>query len=86
MNEGSPIYPAVLADEVPVDGTEIHGIYLTPLTVSPKKLGISPPEALHVGDSLRYDVRGAQAAGCQALHWGVEVTSFAEVQQRVHEG
>lgn len=50
------------------------------------KLGISPSEALHVGDSLRYDVLGARAAGCQALHWGVELTHFTEVKERILGG
>ncbi len=46
-------------------------------------LGTAPGRAVHVGDSLRYDVRGARAAGCRAWHWGVDVTSFAEVAVRV---
>ncbi|GIW56701.1 MAG: hypothetical protein KatS3mg082_3105 [Nitrospiraceae bacterium] len=32
-----------------------------------RNLGVSPLEALHVGDSWREDVRGAEAAGMRAL-------------------
>jgi len=31
-------------------------------------LKTSPAECLHVGDSVRYDVTGAQAAGMTAVH------------------
>ncbi len=32
-------------------------------------LGTEPGRTLHVGDSVHYDVLGAQAAGLQALHF-----------------
>lgn len=33
-----------------------------------ERLGVAPGRAVHVGDSLRSDVRGAQAAGIRPLH------------------
>jgi putative hydrolase of the HAD superfamily len=32
-------------------------------------LGVDASEAMHVGDSVRYDVDGARAAGVRALHF-----------------
>jgi putative hydrolase of the HAD superfamily len=32
-------------------------------------LGVEPPEALHVGDTLATDFRGAQAIGMYAIHF-----------------
>lgn len=32
-------------------------------------LGVSPERAVYVGDTVRYDVRGARAAGLQPLHF-----------------
>src|SRR5438477_6921577 len=32
-------------------------------------LGVSPDEALYVGDTVRYDVRGARAAGLRPVHF-----------------
>lgn len=44
----------------------------------------SPPtRTMHVGDSLRCDVEGAQAAGLHALHWGTEATHFHQVRDRI---
>lgn len=48
-----------------------------------KALGVAPAEALHVGDSLRCDVEGARAAGLKALHFGVDVRSFAGLTRRL---
>lgn len=42
-------------------------------------LGLEPGDVTHVGDSLRDDVEGARAAGFKALHWGTDVSSFAEL-------
>lgn len=36
--------------------------------VTAQRLGLTPAEILHIGDSLREDVEGARAAGFQALH------------------
>lgn len=33
------------------------------------RLGARPDQAIHVGDTVRADVRGAQAAGIRALHY-----------------
>jgi putative hydrolase of the HAD superfamily len=32
-------------------------------------LGVSPAEATYVGDTVRYDVRGARAAGLRPVHF-----------------
>lgn len=47
------------------------------------QLGVAPARAVHVGDSRRKDVAGAQAAGCQAWKWPEEVGTFAEIQARI---
>ncbi|MCA9719470.1 MAG: HAD-IA family hydrolase [Myxococcales bacterium] len=46
-------------------------------------LGVTPAEALHVGDSRGADVEGARAAGCRALRFGGELRSFAELSARL---
>ena len=46
-----------------------------------KELGVSPAQALHVGDHKTNDIVGASAAGCDSLLWGEEVLSFAEVKR-----
>lgn len=33
------------------------------------KVGVAPAQAVHVGDSLVYDVRGAVAAGVRPIHF-----------------
>ena len=42
-------------------------------------VGVPPASAVHVGDDEEADVRGARRAGLGALHWGVDVRSFAEI-------
>lgn len=32
-------------------------------------IGVDPSDAVHIGDSVRFDVEGAQAAGVRALHF-----------------
>ena len=34
-----------------------------------ERLGVAPEHAVYVGDSVRYDVRGARAAGLQPIHF-----------------
>ena len=48
-----------------------------------ERLGVSPAALLHVGDRLDEDVEGARAAGCQALHFGVDVADFFELARRL---
>ena len=57
-----------------------------------QRLGVSPAEALHVGDSPREDVEGAKAAGLSALlldrddrHAGVpdRITSLTDIRLRI---
>jgi REG-2-like HAD superfamily hydrolase len=48
-----------------------------------RTLGVTPSQALHVGDSLRCDVEGARAAGLSALHFGVEVADFAALSRHL---
>jgi putative hydrolase of the HAD superfamily len=59
-----------------------------------RRLGVSPGEALHVGDSLREDYEGARAAGLRALlldragaHKGSadRIASLAEIPGRLAE-
>jgi hypothetical protein len=38
---------------------------------------------LHVGDDVAAYVVGARAAGCHALHYGVDVADFAELRARL---
>lgn len=42
-------------------------------------LGVSPEDALHIGDDRRNDIWGARDAGCDAWLWGSDVHSFKEV-------
>ncbi|KAF9596859.1 hypothetical protein IFM89_013907 [Coptis chinensis] len=42
-------------------------------------LGVSPEDAVHVGDDRRNDIWGARDAGCDAWLWGSDVHSFKEV-------
>ena len=42
-------------------------------------LGLSPEQLVHVGDSAVDDVAGARAAGCAALRFGGDVSSFTEL-------
>ncbi|XP_038905682.1 haloacid dehalogenase-like hydrolase domain-containing protein 3 [Benincasa hispida] len=46
-------------------------------------LGVSPEDALHVGDDRRNDIWGARDAGCDAWLWGSDVHSFKEVAERI---
>eukprot|EP00884_Botryococcus_braunii_P022091 jgi/Botrbrau1/8566/Bobra.0359s0030.1 len=48
-----------------------------------QQLGVSPEEAVHVGDDRRNDVSGARAAGCFAWMWGLDVSSYTEVANRI---
>ncbi len=48
-----------------------------------KSLGSAPEATLHIGDSLEADVRGAQAAGLQALHFGVQIADFQALTRRL---
>jgi putative hydrolase of the HAD superfamily len=56
------------------------------------RLGVEPGQALHVGDSVRYDVEGARAAGLHPVHFDPfglcarldghdHVTRLAEIEQ-----
>ena len=47
------------------------------------RLGVTPGEAVHVGDSLDADVCGARAAGLAAWRYGRDVQDFAEVARRL---
>jgi FMN phosphatase YigB (HAD superfamily) len=47
------------------------------------QLGVSPAEAVHVGDDRRNDVWGGRDAGVTAWLWGTDVHSFEEVARRV---
>jgi len=44
---------------------------------------LQPREVLMVGDDEANDVEGARALGCDALLWGRDVTSFADLAARV---
>lgn len=46
-------------------------------------LGVTPEDAVHVGDDRRNDIWGARDAGCDAWLWGSDVISFKEVAQRI---
>jgi putative hydrolase of the HAD superfamily len=46
-----------------------------------EKLGVRPDEAVHIGDSIRFDVAGARAAGVRPLHFD----PFAMCSQTDHE-
>lgn len=48
-----------------------------------ERLGVEPASALHVGDQVGSDVRGAKGAGCQALLWPHDVGSFAALARRL---
>ncbi|MFH1469749.1 MAG: HAD-IA family hydrolase [Pseudomonadota bacterium] len=47
------------------------------------RLGVAPAEAVHVGDSLGSDVRGARGAGLTAWRYGHDVADFAEIARRL---
>lgn len=47
---------------------------------------MQPAEAVHVGDDRRNDLFGARRAGCYAWLWGQDVSSFADVEQRLSTG
>lgn len=51
-----------------------------------EELGVQPAEAVHVGDDRRNDLFGARRAGCYAWLWGQDVSSFADVEQRLSTG
>jgi REG-2-like HAD superfamily hydrolase len=44
-----------------------------------QRLEVQPDRAVHVGDSAEDDVVGARMAGLGAVHFGREVTTFAEL-------
>lgn len=46
-------------------------------------LGVTPEDAVHVGDDRRNDIWGARDAGCDAWLWGSDVHSFKEVAKRI---
>lgn len=51
------------------------------------RLGVEPPQALMIGDSLALDVDAAIRAGCQAWHFGSpECPDFAAAAARILEG
>mmetsp|Transcript_14977 Transcript_14977/g.32461 ORF Transcript_14977/g.32461 Transcript_14977/m.32461 type:complete len:292 (+) Transcript_14977:149-1024(+) len=50
------------------------------------RLNMAPEEVLHIGDDRRNDVWGARDAGITAWLWGVDVTSFEEVADKVLSG
>lgn len=51
-----------------------------------QRLGCSAEEVIHVGDDRRNDVWGARDAGIHAWLWGVDVTSFRQVADRLMHG
>ncbi|KAH7404898.1 hypothetical protein KP509_15G049100 [Ceratopteris richardii] len=46
-------------------------------------LGVHEQDAVHVGDDRRNDIWGARDAGCDALLWGEDVTSFRQVAEKI---
>ncbi|KAI6696908.1 hypothetical protein NL676_017027 [Syzygium grande] len=46
-------------------------------------LGVTPEDAVHVGDDRRNDIWGARDAGCDGWLWGSDVHSFKEVAHRI---
>jgi len=46
-------------------------------------LHVEPADAVHVGDDRRNDVWGARSAGCDALLWGEDVASFADIARHL---
>ncbi|MDI6850462.1 MAG: HAD family hydrolase [bacterium] len=44
-----------------------------------KRLGISPKDAIFIGDSYANDVEGAKKAGMDAVHFGVDCKSWKEL-------
>lgn len=48
-----------------------------------ERLAVEPDHALHVGDDVGDDLRGAREAGCLALLWPDEVGSFAALARRL---
>ena len=47
------------------------------------QLGTPLGDCLHVGDSEEFDVDGARKAGAQALLFGRDLTSFAELEEKL---
>jgi putative hydrolase of the HAD superfamily len=48
-----------------------------------KRLGISPKDAIFVGDSFANDVQGAKNVGMDAIHFGVECKNWKELYQEL---
>jgi HAD superfamily hydrolase (TIGR01509 family) len=48
-------------------------------TLAVDRLGIAPGEAIHVGDSYRFDVQGARRAGLRAIWYADTVVAMAQV-------
>lgn len=47
------------------------------------RLGVLPPETVHVGDDPLRDVAGARAAGCRALRWGEDLQRWDDLLDRL---
>ena len=46
---------------------------------------VPPEEAIHVGDSLRDDVAGAQAVGIRAVHLDRKLTTMPRTNAQAHD-
>ena len=84
----SPFFRVVSVSAIEATGKPSPEIFLRTCV----RLGVSPSEALHVGDSPRDDVEGARAAGLEALlldrddrhtHAPERIASLSEILHRV---
>jgi len=57
-------------NEAPIDRRNVAELVPTPtmcIALAVREMGLTPGEAVHVGDSLENDVEGARAAGIRPL-------------------
>ncbi|RWR78356.1 haloacid dehalogenase-like hydrolase domain-containing protein 3 isoform X1 [Cinnamomum micranthum f. kanehirae] len=47
------------------------------------QIGVESEKAVHVGDDVKADKMGANAAGIDCLLWGLDVKTFAELYDRI---